>query len=147
VLKVTDTGPDGVEVPDLYLGPRPVGLLIYDETGNLCGGTMNPDRAKWADPSKGTSAELAAAAQGYDAYCGTYDVDEKQNTIVHHVRVGLVPNDVGSDLVRRYEFDGDMLKLSGTEGLKPGFKFWTFTFERAQPVGALRSPQGKKTHP
>jgi hypothetical protein len=30
VLSVTDTRPDGAEVPDLYLGAHPVGLLIYE---------------------------------------------------------------------------------------------------------------------
>jgi len=57
----------------------------------------------------------------------------RKRGLVHHVRVGLNPNDVGVDLVRTYVFDGSRLKLSGTDGLEPGFKFWTFTFERAKP--------------
>jgi len=38
-------------------------------------------------------------------------VDEPQKRIVHHVRVGLNPNDVGVDLVRTYVCDGSRLKL------------------------------------
>ena len=136
-VSISDTRPDGTEVPDLYLGPHPIGLLIYDASGYMCAGSMNPDRAKWANPSKATKEELAAAAEGYDTYCATYDVHEPQKRIVHHVRVGLNPNDVGVDLVRTYVFDGSRLKLSGTDGLEPGFKFWTFTFERAKPSASF----------
>ena len=128
VVSISDFRPDGTEVPDLYMGPNPMGLLIYDASGYMCNGVMNPSRTQWANESKGTKEELAAAAAGYDSYCGPYDVDEQQKKIVHHVRVGLVPNDIGTDLVRTYAFDGNRLKLSGTEGLLPGFKSWTFTF-------------------
>ncbi len=133
-LSVTDTRPDGTEVPDLYLGPHPVGFLIYEATGYMCLGGMNPGRAKWADGSSGTPAEMATAAEGYDTYCGTYEINEGRKTVIHHVRVALVPNDVGTDLVRKYEFSGNQLRLSGTNGLKPGFKFWTVTFEHATPT-------------
>jgi hypothetical protein len=131
VVSVTDTRPDGTEVPDLYLGAHPVGLIIYEATGYLCNGLMNPDRAKWVEGSSGTQVEMAKAAEGYDAYCATYEIDEGRKTVIHHLRVALVPNDVGADQIRTYEFSGNQLKLSGTEGLKPGFKFWTVTFERA----------------
>jgi hypothetical protein len=134
VLSVTDTRSDGTEVPDLYLGAHPVGLLIYEATGYMCFGGMNPDRAKWADESSGTPVEMATAAEGYDSYSGTYEINEARKTVIHHVRVALVPNDVGTDLVRKYEFSGSQLKLSGTDGLKPGFKFWTVTFEHATPT-------------
>jgi hypothetical protein len=137
-VSISDTRPDGTEVPDLYMGQNPIGFLIYDASGYMCAGMMNPSRAKWANELKGSKEELAAAAQGYDSYCGPYDVDEKQKRVVHHVRVGLVPNDVGVDLVRTYVFDGNRLKLSGTDGLQPGFKFWTFTFERAKPSSSSR---------
>jgi Lipocalin-like domain len=134
VLSVSDTRPDGTEVPDLYLGTHPVGLFIYEATGYMCGDRMNPDRAKWADESHGTPTEMAAAAEGYDAYCGTYEIDEGRRKVIHHLRVALVPNDVGADLIRTYEFSGNQLKLSGTDGLKPGFEFWTVTLERATPI-------------
>ena len=131
VFSLTDTRADGTEVPDLYLGPHPVGFILYEPGGYMCFGAMNPDRAKWADESNGTPVELAAAAEGSDTYCGTYEINEGRKTVTHHVRVALVPNDVGSNLVRKYEFSGNQLKLSGTNGLKPGFTSWTVTFEHA----------------
>jgi Lipocalin-like domain len=54
VLSVTDTRPDGTVVPDFYLGPHPIGFIVYEATGHMCFGAMNPDRAKWADESNGT---------------------------------------------------------------------------------------------
>ena len=95
---------------------------------------MNPDRAKWVDGSSGTQVEMANAAGGYDTYCATYEIDEGRKKVIHHLRVALVPNDVGADLVRTYEFSGNQLKLSPTDGLKQGFKFWTVTFEHATPT-------------
>jgi Lipocalin-like domain/Domain of unknown function (DUF4440) len=133
-LSVTDTRPDGTEVPDLYLGAHPVGLLIYEATGHMCSGRMNPDRARWTDGSSGTPTEMAAAAQGYDTICGTYEINAGRKTVIFHIQVALVPNDVGTDLVLTYEFSGNQLKLSGTDGLKSGFKFWTVTFEHATPT-------------
>jgi methionine synthase I (cobalamin-dependent) len=97
-------------------------------------GSMNPDRARWVDGSSGTQIEMANAAEGYDSYCASYEIDEARKTVIHHVRVALVPNDVGADLTRTYEFSGNQLKLSGTDGLKPEFKVWTVTFERATPI-------------
>jgi len=134
VFSVTDTRLDGMVVPDLYLGAHPAGIFVYEATGYMCYGSMNRDRAKWVDESSGTPAELANAAEGYDSYCGTYDIDEGLKTVTHHVRVALVPNDVGTDLVRTYEFSGNQLRLSGTNGLKPSFKLWTVTLERATPA-------------
>jgi hypothetical protein len=107
---------------------------MYEATGHMCFGAMNPDRTNWADESSGTPAEMATATEGYDSYCGTYEISEGQKTVIHHVRVALVPNDVNTDLVRKYEFSGNQLKLNGTNGLKPAFKFWTVTFERATPA-------------
>lgn len=131
IVSVTDTRPDGTEVPDLYLGAHPAGVLVYEAAGHLCFGAMNADRDKWADGNHGTRTELATAAEGYDSYCGAYEIDEGRKTITHHVQIALVPNDVGTDLVRNYEFSGNQLKLRGTNALEPGFKLWTVTFERA----------------
>ena len=118
----------------MYLGAHPVGLFIYEATGHMYVDLLYPDRAKWADESRGTPTEMAAAAEGCDAYCGTYEIDEGRRKVIHHLRVALVPNDVGADLIRTYEFSGNQLELSGTNGLKPDFKFWTVTLERARPI-------------
>jgi hypothetical protein len=47
---------------------------------------------------------MAAAAQGYDTICATYEINEGRKTVIFHVQVALVPNDVGTDLVLTNEF-------------------------------------------
>jgi hypothetical protein len=121
-VSITDTRPDGTEVPDLYLGPHPTGLVIYDASGFMCAGSMNPERTKWADPSKAGREELAAAAEGYDSYCGIYDVDQTKKRIIHHVRVALDPIIIGADLARSYIFDGGTLKTERHRGIIAGIQ-------------------------
>jgi len=99
----------------------------------MCAAGMNPERPKWTNPAKPTRDELASAAGGYGSYCGTYEVDVQRKQVVHHVQVDLDPNEVGVDLVRTYVFEGTRLKLTGTEGLEPGFTSWTYTLERVKP--------------
>ena len=48
----------------------------------------------------------------YDAYFGTYEVDEANAIVTHHVEGELRPNYVGAAYVRRYEVEGDRLSLS-----------------------------------
>ncbi len=51
---------------------------------------------------------------GYLAYCGTYDVDDVEKRVIHHVTCALLPEFVGQDIVRTYEFSGDTLTLRTT---------------------------------
>jgi hypothetical protein len=53
----------------------------------MCFGGMNPKRAKWADGSSGTPAEMATAAEGDDTYCGTYEINGARKTVIHPVGV------------------------------------------------------------
>ncbi len=88
-------------------GARPSGLLIYDTTGHMAAQNM-PDRLRpkfaGAEP---TPKESKSAITGYNAYWGTFTVDEKARTITHHIEGNLVPGGVGVDAVRRYEFDSN----------------------------------------
>jgi hypothetical protein len=87
-------------------GAQPTGLIHYDAKGNMSV-QIQPDRprAKWAVPLKPTPEEAQAALAGYTAYFGTYSVDEKTQTVVHHRTGNVNPGGMG-DFVRRYEFAG-----------------------------------------
>jgi hypothetical protein len=94
-----------------YRGPKPIGLLYYDRTGNMAV-QISPDRQRrrFTGPQAGvftgpqpTPDEALDAISGYAAYFGTYIVDERAQTVTHK-RVGNInPGGVG-DFVRRYEF-------------------------------------------
>jgi len=99
-------------------GPNPVGMIGYDSTGHMAVQIM-PDRSrpKFAG-SAPTPEEAKSALTGYIAYFGTFTVDEKARTVTHHREGSLTPGMIGTDLVRRYEFDpNDQLILTPVEAL------------------------------
>ena len=64
----------------------------------------------------------------YDAYFGTYDVDQAQHLVTHHVEGELRPNLVGAAYQRRYEVDGDRLLLSSANPAER----WRVVWERVK---------------
>jgi hypothetical protein len=86
-------------------GARPTGIMFMDAKGNLSVQTM-PDTARpsWPDGASPTAEQALAALRGYSAFFGTYTVDEKARTITYHRKGDIQPGNVGTDLVRRYEF-------------------------------------------
>jgi hypothetical protein len=88
-----------------------VGRLSYDDHGNMAGQVMRPGRLEVA-PGQWGAQEVRSAYAGYIAYFGTYEVNEAQDTVVHHVHGALNPGWVGGHQVRRMRFDGDLLVLS-----------------------------------
>jgi hypothetical protein len=91
------------------------GRLIYEPDGRMAVQLMNPNRPRFAsdDPLVTSEAEVRAAFDGYTAYYGTYLVNPDEKTIVHHIEVALLPNWVGTDQRRDFEFDGKYLTLKG----------------------------------
>jgi hypothetical protein len=96
-------------------GQEAQGRLIYEPDGRMAVQVMNPNRPKFAskDPLVTSEAEVRAAFDGYTAYYGTYSVNPDEPTIVHHLEAALLPNWVGTDQPRHFEFDGKYLTLQG----------------------------------
>jgi hypothetical protein len=97
-------------------GEKLYGILIYTPDGYMSALLMDPDRDKFAsdDPLAGTMEELKRAYKKFDAYCGTYTVDEKKGCIIHHVQGAKFPNWVGTDQVRYFELKDDKLQGKAT---------------------------------
>ncbi len=74
---------------------------------------MSRDRTPCAlsEPRLATVKEKEAAYEGYLAYYGTYEVDEREGTVSHHVEGSLFPNWVGTLLKRSFKISGDQLTL------------------------------------
>ena len=91
------------------------GRLIYEPDGRMAVQLMNPNRPRFTsdDPLVTSEAEVRAAFGGYTAYYGTYSVNPDEQTIVHHIEAALLPNWVGTDQQRHFEFDGKYLTLKG----------------------------------
>jgi hypothetical protein len=93
-------------------GSEPQGVLVYEAQGTMCAQIASKDRKPFAvaDRMGGTDAELRAAFQTYQAYCGTFKVDEREHTVTHGVTLALLPNWVGSQQRRYYKFqDGKLI--------------------------------------
>jgi hypothetical protein len=92
------------------------GRLIYEPDGRMSVQLMNPNRTGFTsdDPLVTSEAEVRAAFGGYTAYYGTYSVNPDEKTIVHHIEAALLPNWVGRDQQRHFDFDGKYLTLQGT---------------------------------
>ena len=99
---------------DLY------GMLIYTASGHMSALLMRRDRPKFAsdDPFEGTPEEIQEAFEGFDAYCGTYEVDAEKGIIIHHVEGSRLPGWVGSDQVRHFRFSGNRLILTASFPVK-----------------------------
>ncbi len=98
---------DGSEAFDPKYGPHPVGYITYDRTGHMSVSVMRPDR-----PENMT-------LEGYEAYFGTYTVDEQKNMVTHHVEGHMLADRVGQDFLRALEVNGDELTLIIRGGTSP----------------------------
>jgi Lipocalin-like domain len=96
-------------------GTKPVGRLAYDDAGRVFAQLMNPGRRSvggMANRGAAAAIEMASAEDmremltGFNAYFGTFDVDEPARTVIHHLQSALIPSWVGTDQLRTYEFSG-----------------------------------------
>ena len=94
-------------------GPDATGVLTYGPDRRMAVQVMDPRRPRWGRdvPEAARVAQRRAAADGYIAYAGRYEVADGP-TVVHHVEISLVPNWVGRALERAAELEGDRLRLS-----------------------------------
>ncbi len=97
------------------LGPDAIGYILYTTDGHMSASVMRSTRSKFAstDMIGGTPEEFATAAAGYLSYAGTFEVEEANGVVVHHIKTALIPNWVGIDFKRKVILDGDKLELRG----------------------------------
>ncbi len=120
---------DGTVRPDPQTGPRGTGYIMYSETGRMCAVLANPDRPRWKSETAPLEAEVRAAFGGLVAYCGSYEVNEAQGYVVHHIEMDIVPNLTGTDRKRYVALVGGRLVLRPTP-LPAGVQEWTVEWER-----------------
>lgn len=124
-------------------GEAPVGLAVFTREGYATAQLMRPGRAPLsADGSSRPSAEAAAEAmRGYVAYFGRYEVDEASRTLATHVEASLLPDWIGGDQVRSYEFRNGRLVLKPPSGMAGGESVTNeLVWERAE-AGSTRERQ------
>jgi len=132
LVSTEETLKDGTSRPFSSFGPHARGFLMYQRNGYMCAVLVNPDRLKSADPVHITPEEKVAAAEGTFVYCGRYEIDLKQNWIVHLPEVATDPGYVGSRQIRPYRFEGSRLILSDVEKNDPAIARWKIVWEKVQ---------------
>jgi len=93
-------------------GPEPQGLLIYDAQGSMSAQLAQKGRKPFAiaDRMAGTPEEIKAAFETYQAYYGRYRIDEREHVVTHTVIQSLLPNWIGTEQRRQYQFkDGRLI--------------------------------------
>ena len=97
------------------------GVIMYTRDGHMAVQIMLPEgkNPAGANPVK---YDLGS----YEAYYGTYDVDEAAHTVTHHVQGALVRGLIGKNLTRVYRFEGKQLILKSS---RPD-EHWTIAWER-----------------
>ena len=126
VSRVT-TGADGRVLTDAGLSATPSGILIYDRAGHVAAQLSRPGRsiAMLADECRddekvrGTENNTQYLL-GYDAYFGTYTVNEKEGIVTHHLESALFPGDIGKSIARRFSISGDTLTINFNTTLRDG---------------------------
>lgn len=109
-------------------GPQPLGFITYTADGYMHAILMDAERAPLGVPVEELGrrqglrraayllgrlpavARTANAALRAAAYSGTWEV--RGGEVVHHVLASIIPDWIGTDLIRDYEFDGDILTLT-----------------------------------
>jgi hypothetical protein len=132
LVSTEETMKNGTTRPFPSFGPHAKGFLMYQRDGYMCAQMVNPDRPKWIDPAHATPEEKLAAADGSFAYCGRYEVDVKQQRIVHLPETASDPGYMGSRQIRPYRFEGSRLILSDVEENDPSVSRWRIIWEKVQ---------------
>jgi hypothetical protein len=100
------------------LGDAPIALLYYDRSGHFAAQFMKRDRAAAGSsdadaPDAGSGAPNNSRAQGgYDAYFGTYTVDDAQGTVTQRLLGALSQENVGQVLTRAMTVERTALTIT-----------------------------------
>jgi hypothetical protein len=121
---------DGTTRPDVQTGRDGVGYLIYTQTGQVCVVVGNSERPRWKSLAAPTEAEVRSAFDGLTAYAGTFQVNEAEHSVVHHIEIDRVPNSVGAERKRFCTISGGRLTLKAAPPLPAGVQEWTIVWER-----------------
>ena len=106
-----DVTASGERHPDPLLGEDPVALVVYDRSGHFAAQFMRRDRSTPVADGPSGAPNNSRAQGGYDAYFGTYTIDDAQGTVTQRLVGALSSENVGHVLTRAMEVDGDTLTI------------------------------------
>ena len=106
---------------DPFLGRDPMGILCFGPS-HFAAQFMKRDRSdEESVPQRVQAKNNTAAVNGYDAYFGTYSVDEAAGTLATHVEKSISPVNIGKTYVRDMRVVGNelfiQLKTTAVDGI------------------------------
>jgi hypothetical protein len=85
---------------DPFLGREPLGILCFAPS-HFAAQFMKRDRSHQENVPVAVQAKNnTLAVSGYDAYFGTYSIDERAGTLTTHLEGSISPDNVGKTYVR-----------------------------------------------
>ena len=111
LLSREDWNKEGERRVDPVLGADPIGILTYTP-GHFAAQFMKRDRS--SDPAAGISysgQNNTVAVGGYDAYFGTYTVDEKNGQVAHTLIGSITQANMGITVLRHLRVTDNKLLI------------------------------------
>jgi hypothetical protein len=128
--RVVAIRPNGEETISRW-GRRPTGMITYTADGHMAAQIMGDPRPEVRDSANPTPEESRAILDSYLAYSGTYTYDPSTRVVVHHASMSIVPTEIGGEMPRKVELDGDRVTLTATPYTLRGEKvFNKLTWQR-----------------
>lgn len=96
----------------LPFGEHPEGYLVYSGDGYMSVNCMNPDWSGYLSAQKAAPPALKLKDifnHHYFAYSGRYEITDDR--VIHHIEICSLPDWVGIDLQRYFNFEGNRLTL------------------------------------
>jgi hypothetical protein len=93
------------------LGEDPVALLFYDQSGYFAAQFMKRDRSGSISHVAASASNNSRAQDGYNAYFGTYTIDETEKTVTQRLVGALSKENVGLVVTRMMLVEGDTLTI------------------------------------
>ena len=112
LLSRIDRTASGDAHQDPALGSDPIALLVYDRSGHFAAQFMKRDRSSATVAGLASAANNTQAQGGYDAYFGTYMVDDVTGVVTQRLEASLSPGNVGMVLSRAVTVTGDRLVIA-----------------------------------
>lgn len=106
-----DVTAEGERHPDPLLGEDPVAMLVYDRTGHFTAQFMKRDRSNVVEAGPPGAPNNTQARGGYDAYFGTYTMDDAKGEVTQRLLGSLSAGNVGMTLTRAMRVRGDELVI------------------------------------
>jgi len=111
LLSREDHTKDGQKRIDPILGSDPIAILVYANNHFAAQFMKRDRRADSITQATGAGQNNTSAIGGYDAYFGTYKVDEATNLVAHTLVGSINPANVGLTVYRNLKLDGDRLVI------------------------------------